>query len=208
MRLFRFLQRKSDLREELESHLKMAIADRIARGESPVDARASAMREFGNVPLIADVTRRQWGWLRLELLIQDVRYALRQLTKSPGFTLAVMMILALGIGANTAVFSVMNAVLMRMLPVSRPRGLYYVQLANGESQPPGADETGDLYTPFSEPVFESLRQRTDVFEELIAYVPLSFIPILNCVRSGMPTMSAPAAVRKNRFCPLSVASVR
>ena len=67
MRLFRFLRRKSDLREELESHLRMAIADRVARGQLPVDARASAMRELGNVPLIADVTRDQWGWRRLEL---------------------------------------------------------------------------------------------------------------------------------------------
>ena len=72
MRLFRFLRRKSDLTEEMESHLKMAIADRVARGQSPADARTSAMRDFGNVPMIADVTRDQWGWLRLELLIQDV----------------------------------------------------------------------------------------------------------------------------------------
>ena len=68
----------------------------------------------------------------------------------------------------------MNAVLMRLLPVGRPHGLYYVQMANGQSEPPGADETADLYTPFSEPTFEALRERTDAFESLIAYVPLSF----------------------------------
>ena len=66
MRLFGFLRRKSDLAEEMESHLKMAIADRVARGQSPDDARAAAMHEFGNVPLIADVTRDQWGWLWME----------------------------------------------------------------------------------------------------------------------------------------------
>jgi predicted permease len=105
---------------------------------------------------------------------RDLRYALRQLKKSPGFALTVVVMLALGIGANTAVFSVMNAVLMQLLPVSRPHGLYYVRMANGEGQAPGTGNTGDSNTSFSEGTFEALRQRTDVFEDLIGYVPLSF----------------------------------
>jgi hypothetical protein len=68
--LWNALRRKDDLSEELESHLRMAIADRIARGQSPADARREVKREFGNVPLIADVTRERWGWLRLENLLQ------------------------------------------------------------------------------------------------------------------------------------------
>jgi predicted permease len=103
----------------------------------------------------------------------DVRYALRQLRKSPGFTLTVVLMLALGIGANTAVFSVMNAVLMQLLPVSRAEGLTYVHMANGGDQPPGTVSTGDSNTSFSEPAFEALRQRSDVFEELIGFAPLS-----------------------------------
>jgi macrolide transport system ATP-binding/permease protein len=59
-------QRKADFAEEIESHLKMAAADPVARGESPAEARRAAMREFGNVPLVADVTRERWGWLRME----------------------------------------------------------------------------------------------------------------------------------------------
>lgn len=105
-------------------------------------------------------------------LVQDIRYALRQLRKSPGFTVVAVITLALGIGANTAVFSVMNAVLLRSLPVSDPLRLYYVQIGNGQDEPPSATNTGNGNTSFSEPVFEALRERTDIFADLIAYVPL------------------------------------
>jgi predicted permease len=110
----------------------------------------------------------------MEAVLQDFRYVLRRLRKSPGFTIVVVFMLALGIGANTAVFSVMNAILMQLLPVSHPEGLTYVRMANGQGQPPGAGNTGDSSTSFSEPVFEALRQHDDVFQELIGYVPLSF----------------------------------
>ena len=83
--LMQALGRKDDLTEELESHLRMAVADRVARGESPAEARRAAMREFGNVPLIADVTRERWGWMRLEHLLQDLQFAFRQMRRSPGF---------------------------------------------------------------------------------------------------------------------------
>jgi hypothetical protein len=82
-------------------------------------------------------------------VLQDLRYALRRLRSAPGFTVIVVSMLALGIGANTAVFSVMNAILMQLLPVSRPDGLFYVRMANGENQPPGAGNTGNGDTSFS-----------------------------------------------------------
>src|ERR1700730_12516438 len=123
MRLFRFLRRKSDLTEEIDCHLNMAIADRVARGQSLEDARKSAIHEFGNVPMVADATHDQWGWVRMELLIQDLRYALRQLRQEPGFTLTVVITLALGIGANTAIFTLVQGILLRSLPVNDPSHL-------------------------------------------------------------------------------------
>ncbi len=106
-------------------------------------------------------------------LYQDLRHALRQLWKSPGFAVVAILTLALGMGANTAVFSVMNAILLRMLPVREPQRLFYMHEAQGQYQPPGAGGTGNPNVSFSEPVFEALRQRHDVFDDVIAYVPLN-----------------------------------
>jgi macrolide transport system ATP-binding/permease protein len=125
--LWSALRRKEDLSEEFESHLQMAIADRIARGESPAEARGAATREFGNVPLIADVTRERWGWLRLEHFLQDLQFAFRQMCRSPGFTITAVLTLALGIGALTTVATWSNAVLYNPWPqVEAPRELRFI----------------------------------------------------------------------------------
>lgn len=102
---------------------------------------------------------------------QDLRYSARQLYKSPWFTATIVLTLALGIGANTAIFSVMNAVLLRDLPVPNPQELVYLHVPNG--QPDGASNTGNSTTSFSEPVFEDLRQDHNAFADLIAFVPLA-----------------------------------
>ena len=164
-----FFRRKTDLKEEIESHLKMATTDRVARGESPREARREAMREFGNIPLIAEVTRERWGWLRLERLTQDLRFAVRQLRRTPAFTSTVLLTLALGIGANAAIFTLVNAVLLKDLPVADPKML--VHLGNdghdccvGHN---GAREEG-AYSNFSTDTYQQLKKNLPEFEELAA----------------------------------------
>ena len=169
MRLFWFIRRKTELRDEIESHLRMATADRVARGESPEDARRAAMREFGNVPLIADVTRERWGGLRLERLTQDVRFALRQLRRTPGFTITVLLTLALGIGANAAIFTLVNAILLRDLPVADPKTLVHLG-NNGHDCCVGFNGTrkDGNYSIFSTDTYEQLKKNVPEFEELAA----------------------------------------
>ncbi|MGA7522617.1 MAG: ABC transporter permease [Acidobacteriaceae bacterium] len=115
-RIFGMDARKSELDDEMEAHRRMAMADRVARGEPEDAARAAVEREMGNGALAKDVTREAWGWVWVEWLLQDVRYAVRQMKRSRGFAATVIGTLALGIGAATAMFTVVDHVLLRQLP--------------------------------------------------------------------------------------------
>jgi predicted permease len=143
----------------------------------------------------------------MHALIQDVRFAARQLRKSPWFAVTAIVTLALGIGANTAVFSALNALLLQMLPVREPQQLYTVLLMNGGTQAPNTFGTGNGNTSFTYPVFRELRKQSRVFSDLIAHVPLGLGKVP--VRYGdAPTEKAGEEVSGNYFSGLGVGMLR
>ena len=205
MNPFQLPHRKSDLTEELNSHLNLAIADRISRGESPEAARANALREFGNLPLVADVTRERWGWLRFERLLQDLRYALRTLARDRGFAIVAILILALGIGANIVVFSVVNTLLLRPLPFPQSNQLTYLQGNYGALGISDTSYTADWY--------EAYQRNNKSFQNISGYCPYLTAIETKLMNRGVPrTIEAAGSsaifFRPSASSPTSAASSR
>jgi len=163
---FRKRKLDGDLDAEFQSHLAMLSDEHVRRGMTVEQAQHAARRDFGGVEQAKESYRDQRGLPFLETLVQDVRYALRMLRKSPGFTAVVVLTLALGIGANTAIFSLMNAVLLQSLPVRHPEQLLVLRYT--DAQPRGAEED------FSYPMYQVLRDKSAVFDGVLTRSGVSF----------------------------------
>ena len=171
------------LRAEIEEHLALACAEHLRGGHSPAEARRLAALEFGGVEAIKDTYREQRGLPGLETLLQDTRHALRRLRRAPAFTAATVLTLAMGIGATTAIFSLVHAVLMKSLPVAKPEELYRLGKESHCCYQGGYSQEGG-FSLVSYDLYQYLRDHTTGFSELAAFpsLQLSF----GVRRSGSP----------------------
>jgi len=167
--MFKRKRSADDFAAEIKAHLELEADELKREGLGDDEAHRMARREFGNVQGARERFYLRGRFERLDKLLRDLRFGLRSLRQSPGFTATVILTLALGIGANTAVFSVMNAVLLRTLPVADPDRLVYLRTSN----PPRGTGTIDSNETFSYAVYDALRQQSRGLSPVMAYVPLS-----------------------------------
>jgi len=160
IRYFRRAKWDEEREREIQAYLEIEMDENIARGMTPEEARHAARRKLGNPTLIREDIYRMNSLTFIESLWQDVRCGLRMLRKSPGFTAAVVLTLALGIGANTAIFSVVDAVLLRPLPYKDPARLLWTTL-----QFPKMDMHGAIVP---HPTYFAWRDQNDVFSGIAA----------------------------------------
>jgi predicted permease len=165
----RFFRRRKrmmeDLDQDIRDYIERETQDNIERGMAPEEARYAALRKFGNVTRVKEETWEVWSFVWLEQLWQDVRFGLRQLRRSPGFTAVAVLTLALGIGVNTAIFSLIDAVMLRMLPVEKPGELFKMEFGNA------GEGGGDVFTT---PMWEQVRDHQDVFSRTFAWFNTNF----------------------------------
>ncbi len=152
---------------EMQTHLQLLEERYVGQGMRRKDASAAARRQFGNLTLLEQRQREARTFLSVTTLVQDVRYGLRMLRKSPGFAATAVLTLAMGIGANAAIFTLVNAVLLEKLPVSDPKTLVRLGNRNDCCVGSGFRASGE-YSLFSTDAYEQLKKNAPEFEQLAA----------------------------------------
>jgi predicted permease len=165
--LFQRGRESQRLDAELQYHLERQIAENIAGGMSPDEARHAALRVFGNPVVLREQAGEAWSWNWLELLLRDVRYAFRGFRRTPGFAVTVVATIALGLGLNTSVFTIFNAYVLRPLSVRDPYSLYNFTLQN-------RTDIGDGHE-FTWREFEDLRTQNVAFAEVVGLSPSAMV---------------------------------
>ena len=191
--LFRRRRHERELAEELESHLQMHIEDNLRRGMSPAEARRQANIRLGGLEQVKEECRDAWGVRFINELLQDLRYGLRQLRRNPGFTTVAVLTLALGIGANTAIFSVVDAVLLNPLPYKNSTQLVWPTLQNPKS------ELHSFAVPH--PTYFAWRNQNDVFSGVAA---THFTGEFTLTGAGIPERIPGMSVSANLFSVLGI----
>jgi hypothetical protein len=159
--LFRRKAESERLNWELEFHLEQQIAENTASGMDPEEARLAALRLFGNTTLLREEARTSWSWNWLEGLWRDLRYGVRTLLRTPGFSFTAILVMALGIGATTSLFTIVSSVLLRPLPFRDPDKLVMLYEHFRQSQFP--------YNQVSPADFRDWREKIQGFEDMGAW---------------------------------------
>ena len=167
--LFRSRRLDAELDREINAHLALLEDDFRQRGMSTDEARLAARRTYGNVERAKQMHREERSVLWLEQLRQDIRYTMRQFRRSPGFAVTVILTIALGIGANTAIFTLIHSILLKSLPVADPKSLYRIGDVYTECcLTSGLDNENGDFSIFSWENYRHLRATTPEFEQLAA----------------------------------------
>jgi hypothetical protein len=154
----------AELEEEMQLHLELRRQQQIEAGIPAESARSAALRQFGNETAIKEKSHMSWGWNWLESLLQDVVYGVRSMLRSPALVVVALLSLALGIGANTAIFSLLDAVMLRSLPVNQPSQLVLLGTGNADGISDGFAIT-ELY---SYPFYRQMQKNNAVFSDVAA----------------------------------------
>src|SRR5690349_34142 len=195
MRGRRSKQREQELTRELSTHLDAEAAEQRERGVSPEEARYAAQRAFGNTALVKEELREMWNWGFMERFLQDVRFSLRMLRKSPGFAVFAVLALALGLGANAAIFSVVDAVLLRSLPFRSSDRLVEIW--------EDASRFGFPRAPLAPANFVDWKRRNHVFADMAALKG----DLYALTRVGTPEQVEGSPVTANLFPLLGVSPI-